>query len=123
MRQEVANPVALLKKYMTIHDNRHGACTALFLWEDGRNPTRAWFDLKFFSVLEHDYGGHSPHAGGATFLAGLGLSEDVTQAIRRWSLAAWKIYIRDNPTVRAEQQLAMLWAHFSATPHTSSAPH
>ncbi|KAJ7900796.1 hypothetical protein B0H13DRAFT_2336396 [Mycena leptocephala] len=38
----------------------------------------------------------------------LGLSESVIQAIGRWSSAAWKIYIRDNPTIRAEQQLAVL---------------
>jgi hypothetical protein len=38
----------------------------------------------------------------------LGLSESVIQAIGRWSSSAWKIYIRDNPTVRAEQQFAAL---------------
>ena len=42
------------------------------------------------------------------FYASLGLSEDVIQAIGHWSSQAWKIYIRDNPTVRAEQQLAAI---------------
>ena len=108
--QDVADPVELLQEYAHQRDKRHGARTALFLQEDGRHPSRTWFDTKFFSLLGHDYGGHSPRAGGATYLASLGLSEDVIQAIGRWSSKAWKIYIRDNPTVRAEQQLAALRA-------------
>ncbi|KAJ3964165.1 hypothetical protein EV361DRAFT_812507, partial [Lentinula raphanica] len=52
--------------------------------------------------------GHSLRAGGATFYARLGLSESVIMALGRWSSAAWKINIRDNPTVRAELQLASL---------------
>jgi len=121
-RQEVADPVSLLREYERLRDKHHGARTALFLREDGRNPTRSWFDTKFFAVLGQDYGGHSPRAGGATFLAGLGLSEEIIQAIGRWSSAAWKIYIRDNPTVRAEQQLAALRARFPTSPLSSSAP-
>jgi hypothetical protein len=93
-----------------LRDNLHGVHAALFLWEDGSHLTRSWFDSRFFTLLGHDYGGHSPRAGGATFLASLGLSEDVIQAIGQWSSAAWKIYIRDNPTMRAEQQLATLCA-------------
>jgi hypothetical protein len=42
------------------------------------------------------------------FYASLGLSEDVIQALGRWSSQAWKIYIRDNPTIRAELQLATI---------------
>jgi hypothetical protein len=36
------------------------------------------------------------------------LTEDVIQALGRWSSEAWKIYIRDNPTIRAELQIAAL---------------
>jgi len=84
---------------------------------------QSWFDAKIFSFLGCDYGGHSAHARGATFFAGLGLSEDVIQAMGRWFSGAWKIYIRDNPSVQAEQQLAMLWACHMIPPHSSSAPH
>lgn len=42
------------------------------------------------------------------FLAGLGLSETIIQAIGCWSSSAWKISIRENPTIRAEQQLAAI---------------
>jgi hypothetical protein len=112
-KQEVADPVFLLRKYVDLRDKHLGVRAALFLREDGSHPTRSWFDAKFFTLLGHDYGGHSPRAGGATFFASLGLSEDVIQAIGRWSSKAWKIYIRDNPTVRAEQQLATLRARLS----------
>jgi len=43
---------------------------------------------------------YSARAGGATFFTSLGLSEDIIQAIGRWSSKAWKIYIQDNPSVR-----------------------
>jgi len=120
--QETADPVSLLREYTVLRDRHHGARAALFIREDGRHPSRAWFDSKFFSILGHDYGGHSPRAGGATFFASLGLSEDVIQAIGRWSSRAWKIYIRDNPSVRAEQQLATLRARLMIPSHSSSAP-
>ncbi|KAG6823025.1 hypothetical protein H0H92_011682, partial [Tricholoma furcatifolium] len=47
------------------------------------------------------FGGQSARAGGATFYAGLGISEDIIMGIGRWSSSAWRIYVRDNPTVRA----------------------
>lgn len=106
--QEVADPVALLQEYTARRDALHHARLALFVRENGLHPTRSWFDSRFFALLSREFGGHSARAGGATFYASLGLSEDVIQAIGRWSSAAWKLYIRDNPTIRAEQQLAAL---------------
>ncbi|KAF5373479.1 hypothetical protein D9615_009462 [Tricholomella constricta] len=106
--QEVVDPVALLREYASRRDRLHGGRPALFLRTDGSHPTRSWFERKFFSVLSRDFGGHSPCAGGATFYASLGLTEDVIQALGRWSSSAWKIYIRENPAVRAELQLAAL---------------
>jgi hypothetical protein len=100
--------VGLLQVYISLRDRLHQGRLALFLREDGSIPTRSWFDSKFFALLSREFGGHSARAGGATFYASLGLSEDIIQAIGRWSSKAWKIYIRDNPTIRAEQQLASL---------------
>lgn len=107
----VANPVQLLQTYTSLRDARHGPHIPLFLQEDGFLPNRTWFDNKFFSFLSHDYGGHSARAGGATYYASLGLSASIIQAIGRWSSSAWEIYIRDNPTVRAEHQLASIRLH------------
>lgn len=109
--QDIADPVQLLQTYCTRRDAIHGARTALFLRENGTMPTRSWFDKHFFSILDREFGGHSSRAGGATFYASLGLSEMVIQALGRWSSQAWKIYIRDNPAIRAEMQLAGISRH------------
>ncbi|KAJ3835121.1 hypothetical protein F5878DRAFT_517177, partial [Lentinula raphanica] len=68
----------------------------------GTLPTRSWFESRFFAYVGREFGRHSLRAGGATFYARLGLSESVIMALERWSFTAWKIYIRDNSTVRAE---------------------
>ncbi|CAA7266998.1 unnamed protein product [Cyclocybe aegerita] len=117
--QDVADPVSLLKEYVILRNSIHGTNVALFLKEDGSHPTCSWFDAKFFAVLDRTFGGHSPRAGGATFYASLGVSEDVIQAIGRWSSAAWKIYVRENPTIRAELQLAALRLRHLYSPHPS----
>jgi hypothetical protein len=109
--QEVADPIAMLQQYVFIRDNLHGARRPLFLREDGSHPTRSWFDSILFSFVDRSFGGHSARAGGATFYASLGLSESVIMALGRWSSEAWKIYIRENPSVRAALQLAMLHHH------------
>ena len=67
-----------------------------------------WADLQFFALLDRRFGGHSARAGGVTFCAGLGVSESIIQALGQWSSEAWKIYIRENPSVCAEQQLAAI---------------
>jgi hypothetical protein len=109
--QDVADPVTLLHQFVKLHDAQHGAKSALFLLLNGSFPTRSWFDSKFFVLLNHSFRGHSARAGGATFYASLGLSEDIIQALGRWSSKSWKTYIRDNPSIRAESQLARLRLH------------
>ena len=80
-RHDIADPVSLLHDYVTLRDQVHGTCAALFIHEDGSIPTRAWQDKKFFALLDKSFGGHSPHAGGATYYASLGLLESIIQAI------------------------------------------
>ena len=109
--QETADPVSLLSQYVNARDAIHGSRSALFIREDGSHPTRSWFDSKLFSYVDRSFGGHSPRAGGATFYAALGLSETIIMALGRWSSKAWKIYIRDNPCVRAALQLAAMRRH------------
>ena len=108
MSQDVANPILLLREYVLRHDGHHGAKAALFIRENGSHPTHSWFDIKFFAVLDRRSGGHSAQARYTTFLAGLGVSETIIQAIGRWSSEAWKIYIRENPSIRAALQLAAI---------------
>jgi hypothetical protein len=109
--QQIADPVELLHLYTRLRDIKHGARFPLFLRENGQHPSRAWFEKKFFTLVDRSYGGQSARAGGATFYANLGISEDVLQAIGRWSSSAWKTYIREHPAVRMEIQLAALRFH------------
>jgi hypothetical protein len=62
-------------------------------------------------ILDRRYGGHSPRTGYTTFLASLGVSESIIQVVSHWSSEAWKIYIRENPAIRVEQQLAAIQLH------------
>ena len=110
---DIADPIILLRTYTHLRDHKHGARSPLFLTENGQHPSRTWFNKRFFALLDHSYGGQSARAGGATFYASLGVSEDILQAIGRWSSSAWKIYIRDHPAIRMEHQLALL----RTTPH------
>jgi hypothetical protein len=84
LSQDVADPVNLLKRYLALRDAHHGAKAALFIRRDGNLPTRSWFDVRFFTLLDRSFGGHSARAGGATFYASLGLSEDVIQTLGQW---------------------------------------
>lgn len=107
IKQDIANPVELLKEYVARRDGTHGSHPDLFICEDGSVPTRAWFDSKLFALVDRlNYGGHSLRSGGATFYASLGLPEDIIMALGRWSSQAWRIYVRENPAVRAEVLLA-----------------
>jgi hypothetical protein len=110
-KQDIANPTDLLLQYVRRRDALHGEKPALFLREHGGLSTRSWFESKFFKILDRSYGGHSPRAGGATYYASIGLSEDIIQALGRWTSQAWKDYIRDNPAIRAELQLAHIRHH------------
>ncbi|KIM83057.1 hypothetical protein PILCRDRAFT_88310 [Piloderma croceum F 1598] len=101
IEQDVTSPVLLLHDIHDVH-------AVLLVCEDGSIPDQSWFDTNFFGMLDCTYRGHSARAGGAAFYVSLGLSEDVIQALRCWSSQAWKIYIRDNPSIRAEYQLALL---------------
>jgi hypothetical protein len=116
--QQLADPVDLLHTYISWRDSLHGAKAALFIRRNGQPPTRRWFEHHLFSHVDRTYGGHSARAGGATFYASLGLSDDIIQALGRWNSSTWTSYIRDNPSVRAENQIAHLRYH----PHLSSPP-
>ncbi|KAF9497352.1 hypothetical protein BDN71DRAFT_1544481 [Pleurotus eryngii] len=96
-----ACPVKLLQEYILLRDSIHHAWPALFLQKDGKLPSWRWFIPNL-----HYYCRHSARAGGATYYASLGLSEDIIQALGHWSSEAWKIYIHENLAICAELQLA-----------------
>ena len=111
--QDITNPVTLLTEYIGLRDKLHGAAASLSIREDGSQPSRSWFNSLFFSILNHSFGGHSTRAGGATFYASLGLSEDIIQALGRWSSTAWKI-----KTPSSLLYVAFIFSHHHLPPHT-----
>lgn len=102
------DPVATLRSYLAVRDRRHGALPALFVCHDGSIPTRSWFERRFHRLLGAEFGGVSLRSGGATYYARLGISEPILMALGRWKSETFRIYIRDNPTVRAEIELSSL---------------
>lgn len=86
--QETADPVSLLQEYVSNRDKIHSFCRALFLREDRSILTRAWFESKLFAFIDHSFGDHSAQAGGTTFYASLGVSEDIIKALEQWSSLA-----------------------------------
>ena len=106
--QSVANPVTLLQEYTSARDSLHGARPALFICSNGSVPNRSWFESRLHAMFGKEFGCVSCRAGGATYYASLGLQESILMALGRWSSSAWKIYIRDNPAICAEMQLAAI---------------
>ena len=118
-KHDIADPVSLLQEYVLLCDSKHSSSPALFLHENSNHPTCSWFEANFFAVLNHSFGGHSAWAGGATYYASLGLCKDIIQALGCWSSSAWKIYIRENPTIHAERQLTALRHHCHGPAHNN----
>ena len=85
------------QEYVSPCNAIHGGKT----WGRYDDPTCSWFGKKFFVLLDRQFGGHSARAGGAMFYASLSVTEDVIQALGRWS-----------SHIRAESQLAALHLHF-----------
>ncbi|KAJ2971042.1 hypothetical protein NUW54_g12595 [Trametes sanguinea] len=93
------NPVIIFKEYLDRRDARFRFHSALWITTDGKHPSRAWFLARLRHVLPPTYAGHSLRAGGATYFAARGWSDDRIQALGRWSSEAYRIYIRENPVV------------------------
>ncbi|CDO68567.1 hypothetical protein BN946_scf184998.g64 [Trametes cinnabarina] len=93
------NPVTVFTAYLRARDSKFRFQPALWVLHDGRVPTRAWFISHMRQVLPSTYAGHSLRAGGATYFAARGWSDDRIQALGRWSSEAYRIYIRENPVV------------------------
>jgi hypothetical protein len=98
------NIVHLLELYIRKRDARHGQTGCLFLREDGSIPTRRWF-LARLRVIAPGISGHGLRAGGATWLASVGVSPELIRRWGRWSSDAWEIYIRSHPAIYAALQL------------------
>lgn len=85
--------------YLTSRDRLYRFQPALWINANQQVPTRHWFISRLRIVLPNTYAGHSLRAGGATYFAARGWSDDRIQALGRWSTDAYRIYIRENPVV------------------------
>jgi len=63
------NPLAVFKDYLNSRDFLHPLSSPLWLTSKGTIPARHFFMTRLHCFFDHDIGGHSMRAGGATSLA------------------------------------------------------
>ncbi|KAJ8455195.1 hypothetical protein ONZ45_g19017 [Pleurotus djamor] len=93
------NPLPYLAQYLKRRDHLFPLSPALWMMENGSIPTRNFVISRFKKLFDSDVGGHSLRAGGATFLAEMGVPNHIIQARGRWASETFQIYIRKNPTI------------------------
>ena len=101
------NPAKFFTRYLASRDRRFPFSPHIWMREDGSVPTRSFFITRLHHFFEHDMGGQSMRAGGATSLAENGAPPQLIQAIGRWASLSFQIYIRKHPVLLH----AMLYAH------------
>ncbi|KAI0374165.1 hypothetical protein BV20DRAFT_924163, partial [Pilatotrama ljubarskyi] len=73
------NPVHIFRSYVTSRDGLFRFLPALWITSSGSVPTRSWFINRMRRVLPTTFAGHSLRAGGATYYAARGWSDDRIQ--------------------------------------------
>jgi hypothetical protein len=93
-----ANSSQLIQSYTSRRSHLDTQLADFLVREDGTRPPRDWFLARLRDVLDcDDISGHSLRAGGTTFCALLGYSEDIIKRRGRWSSQSWELYVRDHP--------------------------
>ena len=85
--------------YLNSRDHLHPFSSPLWLRKNGCIPTRSFFIERLCRHFDHNVGGQSMRAGGATSLAENGVPPSLIQAIGRWSSDTFRIYVRKNPVL------------------------
>jgi len=96
------DPWAPFTTYIGLRNRFFPFRAELWLKHNGTIPTRSWFLHQLHAYFPNDVGGQSLCAGGATALAEAGVPSYMIQAIGRWSLATFQIYIRQHPVLLAD---------------------
>ncbi|OSD08152.1 hypothetical protein PYCCODRAFT_1343896, partial [Trametes coccinea BRFM310] len=73
------NPVHIFAQYLRARDQQFRFQPALWLTSGGNVPSRSWFISRLRHVLPSSFAGHSLRAGGATYFAARGWSDDRIQ--------------------------------------------
>lgn len=93
------DPVKLVRSYVNERDRRFPALPHLWVRSDGSVPTRSWFIRRLCHYFSDNVAGHSLRSDGATWLASLGVPDQLIQATGRWASESFKIYIRTHPVL------------------------
>ncbi|GAA6044790.1 hypothetical protein JCM8097_006449 [Rhodosporidiobolus ruineniae] len=95
---------SLFAAFLRRRDLLYPSSPFFFASAPGGLPPRRSFVVNRLRAVDPALGGHSLRAGGATFLASLGVRPDVIQRLGRWASDTWHIYLRNNPAVAAAVQ-------------------
>ena len=93
------NAIDHFRAYLASRDLRFPFHSPLWLRQNGRVPARSFFIRRLRTFFPTSIAGQSMRAGGATFLAELGVPPALIQARGRWTSDAFLIYIRKNPAL------------------------
>ena len=97
--QRIFDPHKHFMAYLTARDNKFPFSSPLWLTSTGCVPTQSFFIKRLQCFFGSDTAGQSLRVGGATSLAENGVPPSIIQAIGRWALDAFKIYIWENPVL------------------------
>ncbi|KAI9064556.1 hypothetical protein FKP32DRAFT_1531588, partial [Trametes sanguinea] len=73
------DPVDIFTSYLSLRDQHFRFQPALWITSTGHLPTRSWFLSRLRAALPSSFAGHSLRAGGATYFAARGWSDDRIQ--------------------------------------------
>jgi hypothetical protein len=93
------DPLPLFMQYLVSRDNLFPFKPELWIRSNGSVPTCSFFTTQLRQFCDASYAGQSLRSGGATALAGAGVSPHIIQGIGRWSSEAFRIYMRKSPVL------------------------
>ncbi|GAA5878148.1 hypothetical protein JCM1840_002257 [Sporobolomyces johnsonii] len=113
--------LSVVRVYLAARDARFADSHALWLAETGTTPTRRWFVALAKSRCGVEFSGHSFRAGGASFYARWGVSEEEIKRLGRWKPDAWRDYVRLQQLSRTSpSRCSIAELASSACPHPPS---
>lgn len=91
---DASSLLTIVRVYLAVRDELFGEAGYLWLRENGEVPTRKWWVERVQQRCGKEFSGHSFRAGGATWYAMRGVSENTIKRIGRWKSDTWQLYVR-----------------------------
>lgn len=95
---------SLAGAFIRARDAWLGPTGLLFAKKSGERLLSRDTIVNMLKAIDPTLTGHSFRAGGATYLAAIGVREEDIKRMGRWTSDAWQVYVRDHPTIIAELQ-------------------